>query len=202
MDFSKLDQNEKLATYGSVAVVVGLIVASAGFFGFGLGSLALLAAVAMLAVVFLPQLSPNTGLPGSKGSLMLICGGVAAAVLVLSFLTFLGALGFYLGTLNGIFFLVALAGSLLMAWVGWQEFQAEGGQFRLGSGSGSSAAPTSTPESRAEPAPPPAEPAEPAAPPAEPAAPPRPAEPPAEPARPAEPAASDEAPAEDRDRTF
>jgi len=135
MDFSKLSQNEKLAVYGSAAVIVGLIIASAGFFGFGLGTLALLAAIAMLVVVFLPQRSAGTSLPGSKGSLMLICGGVAAAVLLLTFLSFIGFLGSLLGSLNGIMFLIALVGSGVMAWAGWQEFQAEGGTFRLGSAS-------------------------------------------------------------------
>jgi len=144
MDFSKLSQSEKLAVYGSAAVIIGLIVASAGFFGFGLGTLALLAAIAMLVVIFLPQMSAGISLPGSKGSLMLICGGIAAAVLVLTFLSFAGFFGALIGSLNGIMFLVALVGSGVMAWAGWQEFQAEGGKFQVGTASPGSATRTSS----------------------------------------------------------
>ena len=148
MDFSKLGSNEKLAVYGSIAVIVGLIVASAGFFGFGLGTLALLAAIAMLVVVFLPQFSPGTSLPGSRGSLMLIIGGVAAVILVLTFLSFVSFIGALFGSLNGIMFLVALVGSVVMAWAGWQEFQAEGGKFQLGTATANSARPSGAADAR------------------------------------------------------
>ena len=131
MDFSKLTQNEKLAVYGAAASIIGPLVATAGF-GFGVSWLTLLLAIAMLAIVFLPQLSPQTQLPGSKGSLMLIVGGIAAlsAVLALfSLLTLLALSGLGLFTIG---MLIAIAGGLLMGWAGWQEFQAEGGKFRLG----------------------------------------------------------------------
>ncbi len=132
MDFSKLSQNEKLAVYGAVASIIGPVIASG--LGFGAGFLTLLLAVGMLAVVFLPQLSPTTTLPGSKGSLMLIIGGIAAASAALALLSSIGWLGF-LGT-NLVFvlgWLVGIAGGLLMGWAGWQEFQAEGGKLQLGS---------------------------------------------------------------------
>lgn len=138
MDFNRLSANEKLAVYGSVAVIVGGIV-SVGIGGLGL--LAVLAAIGMLAVVFLPQLSPRTTLPGSNGTLMLILGGVAAVVMLLALLTILGALGFFLqfAPVNAIFFLVAVVGGLVMGWAGWQAFQAEGGRFVLGTpGAGAS----------------------------------------------------------------
>ena len=51
-----------------------------------------LAALAVLVVVFLPQLSPSTSLPGSKGSLMVICGGIAAVIMVLATIGVLGSL--------------------------------------------------------------------------------------------------------------
>jgi hypothetical protein len=62
MDFSKLDQTDKLAVYGAIASIVGPVLASLGF-GFGVGWLTLILALAMLAIVFLPQLSPQTSLP-------------------------------------------------------------------------------------------------------------------------------------------
>ncbi len=154
MDFSKLGQNEKLATYGSVAVIVGAIVG--GVVGGGFGWLAVLAAIAMLVVIFLPQFSPATNLPGSKGSLMLICGGVAAVILVLGLLASLGFLSLYfsLFALNAIFFLIAVAGGILMGWAGWQAFQAEGGKFQIGNASTSTATSAPPPAAPSETIPP------------------------------------------------
>lgn len=145
MEFSKLSKNDKLAVYGSAAVIIGGLV---GIGAAGLGILAIVAAVGMLAVVFLPQMSPGTNLPGSKGSLMLILGGVAAVILVLGLLSILSALGILLqfGGLNTIFYLIAVAGGVLMAWAGWQEFQAEGGKFQIGTSSAAAPPPA---ESRA-----------------------------------------------------
>lgn len=166
MDFNKLSANEKLATYGSIAVVIaGLVGIGVG----GIGLLAVLAAVAMLAVVFLPQFSPSTNLPGSKGSLMLILGGIAAVIMVLGLLQIAGALGFWFQfqAIGAIFFLIAVAGSLVMAWAGWQEFQGEGGKFVLGSPAGGGT--TSAPRQESAPppvAPPPAAPPTSSAPPA------------------------------------
>jgi hypothetical protein len=160
MDFSKLSQNEKLAVYGAAASIIGPVVASG--LGFGAGFLTLLLAVGMLAVVFLPQLSPTTTLPGSKGSLMVIIGGIAAASAALALLSSIGWLGFFGSNLVFVLgWLVGIAGGLLMGWAGWQEFQAEGGKLQLGSAStpaGSTSAGTSTTdaprETTADPAPP------------------------------------------------
>ncbi len=133
MNFSTLAANDKLGVYGSVAVIVGAIV---GGTVTALGWVALLAALGMLAVIFLPQLSPSTTLPGSKGSLMLVCGGAAAVIMLLGLLTALGWLGLYFTVLpfQAIFFLIAVAGGLVMGWIGWQAFQADGGKFEIGTG--------------------------------------------------------------------
>jgi len=138
MNFNTLSSNEKLGVYGAIAVIVGMLIASTGFFGFGLGTLALLAAIAMLIVIFLPQMSQGSTMPGSKGTLMLACGIIAAAVLVIALIGVLGYIGLFLGNINGIFFLIAVVGSLAMAWAGWQELQSEGGSMRFG-GAGSPA---------------------------------------------------------------
>lgn len=134
MNFSSLSSNEKLGVYGSIAVIIGILIASGGLFGFGLGLLALIAAIAMLVIVFLPQMSPGTSLPGSKGTLMFAAGIIAAAVLVITLIQFIEFIGGFLGSVNGIFFLIAVVGSLVMAWAGWGELQTEGGTFRFGSG--------------------------------------------------------------------
>jgi hypothetical protein len=135
MDFSKLGQNEKLATYGALAVIVGALV---GLGAAGLGIIAVLAAIGMLAVVFLPQLSPSTNLPGSRGTLMLVLGAVAAVILVLGFLTVMSAIGAMLqhAFFSTLFYLVAVAGGVVMAWAGWNEFQGEGGKFQIGTATG------------------------------------------------------------------
>jgi hypothetical protein len=133
MNFSTLAANDKLGVYGSLAVIIGAIV---GGTVTALGWVAILAALGMLAVIFLPQLSPSTTLPGSKGSLMLVCGGAAAVIMLLGLLTALGWLGLYFTVLplQAIFFLIAVAGGLVMGWIGWQAFQAEGGKFEIGTG--------------------------------------------------------------------
>lgn len=139
MDFSKLSSNEKLAVYGAAAVIIGGLV---GFGTNGLGILAVIAAIGLLAVVFLPQLSPSTTLPGSRGSLMVALGGLAAAVLVLGLLSRLSIIGFMLANaaLPTLFYLIAIGGGVVMAWAGWREFQAEGGKFQIGT----STSPSST----------------------------------------------------------
>ena len=150
MDFSKLGQNEKLAAYGAIAAIVGAVLAAAGTFGFGVGWLGLLLALAMLAVVFLPQLSPQTNLPGSKGSLMLVVGGIAAVFAVLGLLSGFGLLGLLsFSPLFVIGWLLNVVGGLLMGWAGWQEFQAEGGKFQLGSSTATDRATTSDAPSQA-----------------------------------------------------
>lgn len=132
MDFGKLGQNEKLAAIGAIAAIVGPIVATAGF-GFGAGGLTLILALAMLAIVFLPQFSPQTQLPGSKGSLMVIVGGIAAVLAALSLLTWIGYLASFTSNFVSVLgWLIGVGGGLLMGWAGWQEFQSEGGKLQIG----------------------------------------------------------------------
>jgi hypothetical protein len=157
MDLSKLSQNEKLAMYGAAAVVIGGLVG----YSYGLTVLAVLAALAALAVIFLPQLSPSTSLPGSRGSLLVVTGGIAGVVLVLAFLLYIGTI-FTAFNVRDLFFLLAVAGGILLAWAGWQELQAEGGKLQIGNATtGSTTAATASP---APSTPEPAAPAAPAAP--------------------------------------
>jgi hypothetical protein len=156
MNFSKLSSNEKLAVYGAILVIVGALL---GFGGVGGGGFGLLPGLAMLVIIFLPQFSPTTQLPGSKGSLMLIVGGLSALgalFSLLGLLTVLGLFAFYGGVLF-VGLLLGIVGGLLMGWASWQEFQSEGGKFVLGM-------PASTSTPAAPPAPPMAPPAAPAAP--------------------------------------
>jgi hypothetical protein len=145
MNFSTLSSNEKLAVYGSIAAIVGVLIAS---FLAGLAWVTLLAGIAMLVVIFLPQLSAGTPLPGKKGSLMFLVGLIAGVPAVLALLTTVTQLGAYLEiwAVQTLFLLLGVAGGLIMAWAGWQEFQAEGGSFQLGSsGTASPSAPVTRP---------------------------------------------------------
>lgn len=160
MDLSKLNSNEKLATYGAIAAIVGAIVAQFGsIYGGGGLWLSALLGVAMIVVIFLPQWSPATTLPGSKGSLMLVVGGIAGVGGVLGLLAILPALGAF-GLYGGLWFvglLIGIVGALLMAWGAWQEFQAEGGKFTVGTApaASSTSAPPAPPAQQAAAAPPP-----------------------------------------------
>ncbi len=141
MNFSRLDSTERLAVYGSVAVIVGVVLSTTQFGGAGAGGwLNLILAVGMLAIVFMPQVSPQTTLPGSKGSLMLVVGGIAGIGSLLNLLSILGVLGLLFGSLYGgvwvIGYLVVIVGGLMMGWAGWQAFQAEGGKFQIGNPQG------------------------------------------------------------------
>jgi hypothetical protein len=144
MDFSKLSSTDKLGVYGSVALIIGAII---GGTVSAVGWLGVLAAIAMLAVIFLPQMSATTTLPGSHGSLMVLTGGIAAVVMILGLLSGIGWLGLYFSLLplQAIFFLIAVAGGLVMGWAGWQAFQAEGGKFQIGSGPPAGGPPPSSP---------------------------------------------------------
>jgi hypothetical protein len=167
MDFSKLSSNEKLAAVGAVLAIVGAVLS----FGGG-GSFGALTGIVMLVIIFLPQLSPTTKLPGSKGSLMLIVGGVAGIGALLSLLAIIP----YLSLIGGYFFglLLGIVGGVLMGWASWQEFQAEGGKFTVGTPAGAAPPAPGASSAPAEPAPPPPPPPAPAAPPAQPTAPPEP----------------------------
>src|SRR3970040_1940970 len=132
MDFSKLSSNEKLATYGAaVGFVLGLVSGWGETF-----IISILAALAMLAIIFVPQFAPNVRLPGSKGSLMVAAGAIAAVFGVLEVLRYIGYIGDTVGRFGTIFFLIAVVGALVMAWAGWQAFQAEGGKLTVGMPSG------------------------------------------------------------------
>jgi hypothetical protein len=140
MDFSKLDQNEKLAIYGSVAVFLAGIISNWG----GLFWLAVLAALGMAAVVLLPQLSPSTSLPGSKGTLMATLGIVALAAGVIEILRYVEYFLNTLGRFSTIAFIIALVGAVVMAYAGWMELQKEGGKWVFGASAKPAAAPTAS----------------------------------------------------------
>ena len=131
MNFSTLSATEKMAVYASVVVAILGLWSLTHAWG-GLMVLPVLAAVGMLLVLFAPSIMPTTRLPGSKGSLLLLTGGLAAVIWALSAISWLGWIFDHLAAFDTIQFLVGLVAALAMGWFGWQAFQAEGGKFQIG----------------------------------------------------------------------
>jgi hypothetical protein len=163
MDLSKLSSNVKMAVYSAAVVVLAGVISNWG----GLMWLSVLAGIAVLAVVFLPQLSPTTKLPGSMGSLLVSLGAIAAGGAVIEILRYLNYFINTLGDYQTLLFAVALIAALVLLWTGWKEFQAEGGKFQLGASAPSAPAAPASPASPPPASPPPAAPAAPSQPPAE-----------------------------------
>ena len=136
MDFGKLSSNEKTAAVAAVVVVLAGIISNWG----GLVWLSILAAAAAAVVILLPQLSSSTSLPGSRGSWLVALGAIAAVGMVIEILRFMGYFFNSLDDLQTWLFAIALIASLVLAWVGWQEFQREGGRFNIGTDANRSAA--------------------------------------------------------------
>jgi hypothetical protein len=147
MDFSKLSQNDRMASGAAVVVILAGLISNWG----SLFWISILAAIVALIVIFLPQLSPSTALPGSKGSLLVASGGVAGLFGVIEVLRYLGYIGKYFGDFGTLMFLIAVIAALVLAWTGWQAFQAEGGKFQIGA----AAPPTTPPPSNPPPSSPP-----------------------------------------------
>jgi hypothetical protein len=159
MTFAALGSNEKMGVYAAVAVLVTSIVSLVNDWG-GWIVLPLLASIAMLLVLFQPSLMPTTNLPGSKGSLLLVTGLVAALGWVISAVGWIDWISNHIGSIDTLQFLVGLIASLVMAWVGWQAFQGEGGQFKMGMPAAGGTATMVPPPSAAPPAEPVASPSE------------------------------------------
>jgi len=158
MNFTKLDQNEKTGAIASAVLVITGLIAAATYSTYAMTWLAIIAGLGMLFVVFQPQIAAGASLPGSKGSLMLVLGGVAGAIMLLAFVLSIQFVFLRFG-LPDLLFLIAVASAVAMAWVGWQEFQREGGKFTLRSApaAGTASAPAAT-ETSAATAPPPSSP--------------------------------------------
>jgi hypothetical protein len=156
MDLSKLDQNEKLALYAAIVVVLAGLLSAWG----GLLYLSILAALAAAVVLFLPQLSPNTALPGSRGTLLAALGIIAVVAAAIELLIWFGYTLETLATFRTLMFLLALVASAVMAWAGWRALQGEGGRWQLGTrqatGAAAAAAPAPSPSAPEPAAPPPA----------------------------------------------
>ena len=119
-----------------IAISAGLVVILSLYALFnawgGLVVVPLLTALAALVILFLPAISPNTKAPGSKGSLLMVSGVLAALFWLLAALTWIGWIVDHLGSFDTWLFLIGFAVTLWFGWLCWSAFQAEGGKFQFG----------------------------------------------------------------------
>jgi hypothetical protein len=128
---SRLSANDRLAALSAVVVLVTGLVSVLDDWG-AILVLAILAAVGALGVILAPQLAPTARLPGSKGSLLLIAGVVAALSWIVAAVAWLDWIVSRVVDIYTIQFLVGLAATALLAWTGWVALSAEGGTLQLG----------------------------------------------------------------------
>jgi hypothetical protein len=121
---------EQFSLWGAVVVVIlGILIASEWS---ALVWLAVLAGLACLAVHFQPRFAPAMKLPGSRGSLLVLTGGIAAICIILEIVQWIGWILEHLVSLDTVQIIVMLVASLAMAWGGWLVLGMEGGKFQIG----------------------------------------------------------------------
>jgi len=117
--WAKFNANERLVAIGALVVVLGWIVGLISPFGVGANTVALLAALAALVVLYV-KYSPTSNVTWPAPVPVILLGiGVVAGILALLGLTWL-----YFGGLYIISALATLIGAGLMVWGAFQEWQA------------------------------------------------------------------------------
>ena len=171
MNFSKLSYFEKVAAVAAAVVVVTGLISLSRDWGIQM-ALSLLAGLGVLAVVFLPQMSATTSLPGSKGSLLVALGAVSTVVILVTAISQIEWISNHPVHWDTLQFTLGLVAAVVMTWSGWQILMGEGGKFQFGTSRPvAPAAPTMAPSEPippaetmppTEPTPPPSEPMPPA----------------------------------------
>ena len=123
MDFSKLSASDKRILIAAAVVVVTGLTSVTDKWGAGV-IIGLLAGLAAIAVVLLPQMSPGTKLPAPKGLSLLVLGIAATAGFALSALTYLDHVVLF-NRLYSLLFDAGLVASVVLLWFGWVAYQAE-----------------------------------------------------------------------------
>jgi hypothetical protein len=154
--WAKFNKNERNVSFGAAIVIVGWLVSLVSNYSFGVGFLAVVGAVAVLAIYYLKYTNSTIQWPAPIETIVLAISGVIAIVAVLQLIGRLGVLSFA-GIDGGIYVIALLAitaGAVLMAFGAWQEYQVKAG-YRPPTTSASSAQPPAAPSAPA--APPPTE---------------------------------------------
>jgi len=121
--WAKLNANERLVSYGAIAVLVSVLLGAGAGGGIGYG---FITAILVLVIYYL-KYSPTSNItwPAPVPTIVLIITGISALFAVLTVLPLLGALGLFgYGGLWVIGFLLDVVGVLVMAYGAWREYQA------------------------------------------------------------------------------
>jgi hypothetical protein len=121
--WNKLNPRERLTAWGALIVALSWIVSLAGY-GVSAGTVSLIGAIAVLAVLYL-KYSPNQSITWPAPIPTVVLGisaivALLAAIDVLTSLRYLGLFGFGVGLIA---LILEAIGAALMVWGAWQEYQ-------------------------------------------------------------------------------
>jgi hypothetical protein len=120
--WEKFNPRERLSAIGAGLLILGFIVSLASY-GVGAGTVALLGAIAVLAILYL-KYAPNQNITWPAPTSLIILGisGLVALLVLLDFLRVLSVLSLF-GATAILAVLLEVAGAAVMAWGAWQEYQ-------------------------------------------------------------------------------
>lgn len=122
--WNKFNPRERISGIGAGLIILGWIVSLASY-GVGAGTVALIGAIAVLAILYL-KYAPNQNITWPAPTSLLILGisAVVALLVLLDLLRVLGVLSFF-GATAILAILLEVAGAAVMAWGAWQEYQVD-----------------------------------------------------------------------------
>lgn len=123
--WARLNANERLAATGAVVVLVAWLVGVVTGYGFGVGSIPLLAAIALIVIYYL-KYDPTRAInwPAPIPTIAVAVSGVAALLAVLGVLEWL-SYGFFFRSGAFVAALASAVGTGIMAYGTWKEYQAQ-----------------------------------------------------------------------------
>jgi hypothetical protein len=120
--WNKFNPRERMTAAGAGVVILAWLIGIVAR-GFGLGSIALLGAIAVLVILYL-KYAPNQNItwPVAPSLLILAIAAIVELMAVLTLLDWIGYIGglSVTGTLSLVLYVV---GGGIMAWGAWQEYQ-------------------------------------------------------------------------------
>ena len=120
--WNKFNPRERISAAGAGILILAWLVGIVAR-GFGVGSIALLGAIAVLAILYL-KYAPNQNIQWPIATSLLILG-ISALVALFALLTLLDWLGYtsLLGAAGILSLLLYAVGAAVMVWGAWQEYQ-------------------------------------------------------------------------------
>ena len=120
--WNKFNPRERMTAAGAGVVILAWLIGLVAR-GFGVGSIALLGAIAVIAVLYLKS-APNQNITWPIAPSLIVLGisalvALFALITLLEYLSYIGVLG-----ISGLLaLLLYVAGGALMVWGAWQEYQ-------------------------------------------------------------------------------